>query len=83
MSAKLATLGLLKINGFWNIGYDVIISVHDFTSKIISRDSNYVVDGVMWPKFVNSNICRRKVIIKHWKTTFLRGGLCSSSIILD
>ena len=83
MSAKLATLGLLKINGFWNTGYDVIISVHDFTSKIISRDSNYVVDGVMWPKFVNSNICRRKVIIKHWKTTFLRGGLCSSSIILD
>ena len=27
--------------------YDVIISVHDITNKILSRDSNYIVDVVM------------------------------------
>ena len=43
-SAKLATLGLLKIKVFWNKGYDFIISVHDVTNKIFSRDSNYIVD---------------------------------------
>ena len=31
MSAKMATPGLLKITVFWNKGYDVIISVDDFT----------------------------------------------------
>ena len=28
MSAKLATLGPLKIKTFWNKGYDIIISAH-------------------------------------------------------
>ena len=32
--AKMATLGLLKINAFWNKGYDVIIYVYDVTNKI-------------------------------------------------
>ena len=63
MSAKMATLGLLKIKVFWNKGYDVIISVHDVTNKILSRDSNYIVDVVMWPKFGNSSISIREVII--------------------
>ena len=63
MSAKMATLGLLKIKVFWNKGYDVIISVHDVTNKILSRDSNYIIDVVMWPKFGNSSICIREVII--------------------
>ena len=63
MSAKMATLGLLKIKVFWNKGYDVIISVHDVTNKILSRDSNYIVDVVMWPKFGNSSISMREVII--------------------
>ena len=40
MSAKMATLGLLKIKVFWNKGYDVIISVNDVTNKTLSRDSN-------------------------------------------
>ena len=62
MSAKMATLGLLKIKVFWNKGYDVIISVHDVTNKILSRDSNYIVDVVMWPKFGNSSISMREVI---------------------
>ena len=47
MSAKMATLGLLKIKIFSNKGYDVIISIHEFTSKFLSRDSNYTVDVVM------------------------------------
>ena len=63
MSAKMATPGLLKIKIFWNKGYDVIIYVHDITNKILSRDSNYIVHVVMWPKFGNSNISMSKVII--------------------
>ena len=63
MSAKMATPGLLKITVFWNKGYDFIISVDDVTNKILSRDSNYFVDVVMWPKFSNSSISMREVII--------------------
>ena len=63
MSAKLATLGLLKINVFWNKGYDVITFVCDVTNKILSRDLNHIVDVVMRPKFVNSRIPMRQVII--------------------
>ena len=43
MPTKMATLGFLKINAFSNKGYDVIISVHDLTNKILSHDSNYIV----------------------------------------
>ena len=46
-SAKMATPGLLKIKVFWNKSYDVIVSVHDVTNKILSRDLNYIVDMVM------------------------------------
>ena len=60
--AKVATSGLLKTKVFWSKGYDVIIYVHDVTNKILSRDSNYIVDVVMWPKFGNSSICIREVI---------------------
>ena len=63
MSAKMATPGLLKITVFWNKGYDVIIYVHDVTSKILFRDSNYVVDVVMSPKFSKPNISMREDII--------------------
>ena len=55
MTAKLGTLGLLKIKVFCNKGYDVIISVHDVTSKILSCDSNYITDVAMWPEFGNSH----------------------------
>ena len=37
--------------------------IHDFTNKIVSRDLNYIVDVFMWPKFGNSTILTRKVII--------------------
>ena len=53
MSAKMATPGLLKITVFWNKGYNVIILVDDVTNKILSRDSNYIVDVLMWAKFGN------------------------------
>ena len=63
MSAKMTTLGLLKIKAFCNKGLDVIISVYDSINKNLSSDSNYIVDVVMWPKFGNSSISMREVII--------------------
>ena len=62
MSAKMAPPDLLKIKVFWNIEYDVIISVHHVTNKNLSRDSNYIVDLVIWRKFGNSSISMREVI---------------------
>ena len=62
MSAKMANPGLLEITVFWNKGYDLIIFVDDVTNKISSRDSNYIVDLFMWPKFGNSSISMREVI---------------------
>ena len=44
MSAKTATLGLLKIRVFWNKVFDVVISAHDVTNKFLSLDSNYIID---------------------------------------
>ena len=55
MSTKMAMLGLLKIMLFWNKDY-VTTCVYDVTDKILSRDSDYIVDVVMWPKFGNSSI---------------------------
>ena len=45
------------------MGYDVIIYVHDPINKTVSRDSNYIVDVVMWRKFCNSSISMKEVII--------------------
>ena len=36
-------------------------SVDDVTSKILSRDSNYIADVLMWPKFDSSSISMRDV----------------------
>ena len=47
MSSKMATPGLNKIKAFKKKGYGVIISVNDVTTKILSPDSNYIVDVVM------------------------------------
>ena len=64
MSAKMATPGLLKIKVFWKEGYEVIIFVHEITSKILSRDSDYIVDVIMWPKFGSfSRTSMREVVI--------------------
>ena len=62
ISAKMAASDLLRKTVFWNKGYYVIIPVDDVTYKILSRDSNYVVDMFMWPKFGNSIISMRQVI---------------------
>ena len=63
MSAKLVTQGLLKTKVFWDKGYDVTISVNDITDRILSRESNFIVDVVMWPKFGNSSTSMREFII--------------------
>ena len=56
MSAKLAIPGLLKIKISQNKGYNVIILDYDVTDKILSNDSNYIINVIMWPKFGNSSI---------------------------
>ena len=63
VSIKMATLGLLEIKVYWNKVYDVIIHAHDVTNQILSSDSNYILDLVMWPKFGKSRIYMREVII--------------------
>ena len=68
ISAKMAAPSLLKIKLFWKIVYDVIFFVYDITSKILSRDSNYIVDVVMCPQFGNSSISMGKVM----KTSILQ-----------
>ena len=89
MLTKMTTLAHLKVKIFWNKNYDVIIYVNDFIEKIFSRESNYIVDLLMWPKFGNSSICMREVIITSLdkdltrKNTFLRSSLGSGSIISD
>ena len=69
MAAKLVTLDLLEIKVFRNKCYDVIISAHDVTNEVLSHDSNYFVDVVMWPKFGYSSISMKEVII----TSILKG----------
>ena len=53
MATKMAAAGLLKTRIFWNKVYEVMISVHDVTNEVLSHDSNYIVDVVMWQKFGN------------------------------
>ena len=63
VSAKMATLGLLRIKLLWNKGYHFMISVHDVTSKGLSCDSKYIVFVAMWLKFGNCSISMTEVII--------------------
>ena len=63
LSAKLATPSLLKIKIFRNKGYDVIIPDYDATNKILSRDTNFIVDVIIWFQFGNSSISMKEVII--------------------
>ena len=62
MSAKVAIPGLRKINIFKNKGSDVIIVEYDVINEVLSRESNYIVNVVMWPKFDNCSISMREVI---------------------
>ena len=78
---KMVNPGLLKITLFWNKGYDVIIRADDVTNKILSQDSNYIVDVFMLPKFGNSSISMREVIkhnlnlIRIWPEKSLSSGV--------
>ena len=79
MPANLATPGFLKIKIFWNKGDDVLTSVYHVTKRILLFESNQIVDAVMWPRFGNSSISMREVILNFlriWpeKQVFLRGG---------
>ena len=47
MSAKFATTEPLKLNMFRNKCYDVVIRDYDVINRILSRESNYIVDEVM------------------------------------
>ena len=47
MSAEMGSPGLLKITVFSNKAYGVIIHVNDATSKILSRNSNHILDVFM------------------------------------
>ena len=40
-----------------------MIFVYDVINKQLSRDLNYIVDVIMWPKFGNSSTFMREVII--------------------
>ena len=63
MPGKMAIPDLRKIKVFWSKDYDVILFVNDVTKRTLLRDSNYIVDVVMWPKFENSSICMKEFII--------------------
>ena len=63
ISSEIATLGLFKLEIFWNNGYEIITLVHDDTNKLFLDQSNHIVDVIMWPKFGNSGISMREVII--------------------
>ena len=63
MWGKLAAIGLLKINEYWNKRYDIIVSDHDVANNILLRDSSYSVGVVVWPKFNNTRFFLTEVII--------------------
>ena len=92
MSAKIATPGFLKTAVFWNESYGLIIPAYDVSNKVLSCDSNYTVNVVMWSKFGDSGISGKSyhnvnfIGISPEKPLFLRGGLGSSlslSLIWD
>ena len=60
----MATPALLKVKVkvFWNKGYYVIYSVYDVSTKFCHM-TQIIIDVVMWPKFGNSDICIREVLI--------------------
>ena len=63
MSAKIATQGLLRIKIFLKKVYDAITFFLDVKKKMLSQNSNCIVDVVMRPKFGNSSVYIREAII--------------------
>ena len=56
MSPKMATPGFLKIKVFLNKRSYIIIFLYGITNKILSLDSNNIVDVAMWPKVIRTSI---------------------------
>ena len=50
MSANSVAPDILKIRIFLLKGYDLTVSIHDVSNKVLSRDSNDIVNVDMWPK---------------------------------
>ena len=63
MLVKFATLGFLEKQVFWNKVYDIIMWVCEVVNKILLRDSNYTASKTLGPKFGNSSISVKEVII--------------------
>ena len=64
MSANIATVGLLKIKDEVKVMTFLsmtVIFVYDVTNEILSRESNYIVDVIIWPKLGNSSISIKKL----------------------
>ena len=90
MPAKMATPDFLKIKVFWNKGYDVKIFILDVINKVLSRDSNHIVDEVnFYQSLITIAFLRESYhnfsFIKIWleKYSSLRGDLGSGWIIYD
>ena len=60
---KMTTPDVLKVTVFWSKGYDLILSAHDVSNKILSHNLKYIVDVVVQPNFGTSSISMREVII--------------------
>ena len=39
------------------------MSLHDVANKILSRESTYILDVFIWPKFGNCSTSMREIII--------------------
>ena len=76
MLPKIGTPGLLKAMVIWNKGYDVIILVIDVTNTILLRDSNYIVDVFIWPKFVTLGFLWEKLSQPQFYKNLNRKSLC-------
>ena len=65
---RIDSFRLSEIKIFWDIGYDIIIFVYDFTIQLLSRDSNLIVDMAMWQKFGKCRVSMKEVInfLKIW-----------------
>ena len=61
MLEKFSNIDLHIVKVFWK-GI-LKVSVHDVTYETLSPKPNNILDGVMWPKFGNSNISMREVTI--------------------
>ena len=70
LSAKMTNLSLFKIKLFWIKDDDVIISSRDVTNKILSHDSYYILDVLMWPKLSSlqfyNDLARKTTFFETW-----------------